>query len=78
MYHFVQGLRTTVQQEVVLLDRQIFKEAIRIIKRVDAIDFKNYGAQCVVQSLMLLSNTIAQQPILMEIDGLQGSLTPQR
>lgn len=44
----VQGLKPMSQREEELRDLQIFEEAIRISKKIDAIDFKNYGAQLIM------------------------------
>lgn len=73
---FVQRLKHVVQQEVELRNPQTFEEAIRIAERIDAIDFKNQEAWPTMQSLILLCNIIAQQPLTIEIDILQESLTP--
>lgn len=78
MDQFVQGLKPKVQQEVELKDPQTFDEAVRIAERVDAINFKNRGVKPRVWNPTPPSAVVTQQSTPMEIDALQGPLTPWR
>jgi len=78
MDRFVRGLKPMVQREVELRDPQTFEEAVRIAERVDAINFRNRGVRPAVWNPTPPTTVVAQQPTPMEIDALQGPLTPQR
>jgi hypothetical protein len=78
MDRFVRGLKPMVQREVELRDPQTFDEAVRIAERVDAINFRNRGVRPPVWNPTPPSTVVTQQSTPMEIDALQGPLTPQR